>query len=417
VIGQEDRTVKGRTVQMMKRMMDPSRLVATGLAALALALGLPAAPAAAQPLDKNPPSYFLLGRDEVRLKNFDIKTGPMCNIGVNDAGGLLRNTNTSFSAPLIQIAADDCGNAGGDVAQCFCDAGGTKFDTPCDPFPGILADETEATFIAACNTLPGGDFPLVCTPGAQDVEADENADCAPSGLDTALGNQRCDLAPGDYRDIVVRRQATLSLGGGTYNVKSYRAEKDTLLLTSNGPVTLNVCGDADLILGDKGGVVGDCGSLRINYVSSVGAVNLGNRKNNTTADPFMSMHVCAPRAEIKLSRHSNLEGNFFGNTLSSDFDNQGQCCEVKQGLCACFDLVSPTSVQVGDLLTLTGGCDLTNLTAVTVCGVPCAIQTQTPAQVTCTVADPGVALPVDCDVVGISGTGEFKSVILVTVNP
>jgi hypothetical protein len=398
--------------------MRASRIVGITFAVLCTAATFAASPAAAQPLSTDPATYFILGRDEVRLKDFQIETGPACNIGVNNAGGLLRNTDGSFSSPLNQIGADNCGAAGGDIAQCFCNAGGGKFDETCVGFPGILLDETLATYIAACNTMPGGDFPMPCVAGVLNVTADDGKDCVPLAADSNAGNMRCDLPPGDYGHIEVNRKAALSLDGGVYNIASYHADRDTILLTTNGQSTVNVCGDDEFDFGDKGAVIGECGSLRLNYISSVGAVNLGNRKNNTTADMFMTLHVCAPQAEIKLSRHNNLEGNFFANFASSDFGNRGRCCEVAQaGLCACFDVVAPASVQVGDDLTLSGGCDLSNVSAVTVCGVDCPISMQDDTQIVCTVPDPGVALPTACDVVGVSGTGEFKSNTQVTVTP
>lgn len=399
--------------------MGSFKTVVCALAVVAAGVPSLAGPVAAQPLSTDPADYFILGRDEVRLKDFDIMAaGPGCNVGVNNAGGLLRSTSSSFFAPQSQVAADDCGAAGGDVSQCFCDAGGVQFDEVCAGFPGILADETLATYIAACNELPGGDFPMPCTAGVQDVTVDENGDCDPLALDSNPGNMRCDLPAGDYAHIEVNRKATLSLDGGLYNVDSYHADRDTLLLTIGAPVTLNVCGDDPMIFGDKGAVIGECGSLRINYVSSVGYVNIGNRKNNGNADMFFTAHICAPQVEIKLSRDNALEGNYFTDFASSDFGNRGRCCEVQDaGLCACFDVVAPTSLQVGDDLTLSGGCGLAAITGVTVCGVNCPISFQDDMQVVCTVPDPGVALPTNCDVIGISGTGEFKSNTQVTINP
>ncbi len=379
---------------------------------------LSAQPVQAQPLSTDPVSYFILGRDEVRLKNFEILSGAGCNIGVNNAGGLLLNTDKRFSAPFAQIGAADCGAAGGDISQCFCDAGGVKFDEMCVAFPGILADETLATYIAACNELPGADFPTPCVAGVQDVFVDDDEDCDPLVVDSNPGNMRCDLPPGDYGHIEVDRKGTLSFDGGVYNIDSYHSDRHTNVLTTSGPVTVNVCGDDNFVLGDQGAVIGECGSFRLNYVSSVGFVNLGNRKNVNAADAFLTMHVCAPEAVLKLSRGNTLEGNFFMNLSSSDINTRGRCCEVQQaGLCACFDVVDPTDLQIGDDLTLSGGCDLSNITQVTVCGVDCPISMQDDANVVCTVPDPGVVLPTNCEVVGVSGTGEFKSNTLVTINP
>jgi hypothetical protein len=302
--------------------MRPTR-PALALFALGLTLLLAGSSASAQPLDRTPEGFLLLGRNAIKEKDFKVLTpGPGCNIGVNNLGGTFRNNDAGFSmAPMTQLAADDCTAAGGTVAQCFCNTGG-HFNVPCDPFPGpILADETDATFIAACNKLPGGDFPTPCTAGGPDVTVDKASDCVPPGVDDVLGNGVCDLKPGSYGTVDVNRKGAITFIGGVYNLNKYSGDRDTIV-TVSVLSTVNVCGNDDLRFGDSGVINSGCGLFRLNYAGT-GEVNLGVRK---TGD--ISMHVCAPFGNINLRRNNSIEGNFFGNSENADFNNVGKCCSL-----------------------------------------------------------------------------------------
>lgn len=66
----------------------------------------------------------------------------------------------------------------------------------------------------------------------------------------------------------------------------------------------------------------ECGDLRVNYVSAAGNVNVGTSKTGA-----VTMHACAPNAEIRLRRGNLLEGNYFARVVVSDANGQGRCCD------------------------------------------------------------------------------------------
>jgi len=247
-----------------------------------------------QPLDRDPTSYHILARENLGLKNYQLVTpGPGCNIGVNDADGTLTSTSGSAGAASdTQIVADDCSLASGSIDQCFCNRSG--FGGICLPFAApILPSDQDADFIAACNALPGGDFPMACVAGAQNVDANKNADCSPAAVDAVPGNAACDLPAGAYGAVKVDDAAVLNLLGGTYTVESYRAGTNASLMVL-APSTLDVCGNDDLKLGDQGPLVAACDALRVNYAGQ-GVVNLGVSKQGV-----ITMRLCAPFAHLRM---------------------------------------------------------------------------------------------------------------------
>jgi hypothetical protein len=378
--------------------------------------------AAAQPLDRDPVSYHILARQSANLKDYHLRgTGGVCNIGVNDVGGSLGTSAMGarkFQMDVGQLVADDCSSASGDITQCFCNAGGGKFTVACDAWPpALLADDSDAVFIAGCNDgLDGGDFPAAFVTGPTNVACPKNGDCVPAGVDLQLGNDKCDLAPGDYKTVSPATGCTMVLGG-LYNVADWLSAKSTRLEIA-APTTLNVAGDTDeLRFGDNGTIVSTCGQLRVNYRGPLAkpndrVVNLGR-----AMDGPVTMELCAPFALLRLRNDNQLRGHFFANAVQSDFNNEGECCEGSTA-CGCFDVVAPASVAVGGTLTLTGGCDLSSIGAVRVCGVDCPIVLpRDPAEIQCTVPLPPGALPQACVVEGVSSAGVFESSTLVTVTP
>jgi hypothetical protein len=122
------------------------------------------------------------------------------------------------------------------------------------------------------------------------------------------------------------------------------------------------------------------------------------------ASGLFLMDLCAPHALLRMRNSNTLQGHFFADQVRSDFNNVGICCA--RGECGCFDEVSPTTLPTtGGTITLSGGCDLENITAVTVCGLPCPITYQDPSRIECT-APPGTGT---CQIEGESGTGTFIS--------
>jgi len=394
------------------------RRIGLGAAAAACSAAL----AAAQPLDRDPASYHILARSSANLKDYHLRgNGGVCNIGVNDVGGSLGTSalgTRRFVMDVGQLVADDCASASGDVAQCFCNAGGNKFDVACVAWPpALLADDSDAVFVAACNDgLDGGDWPGVFVTGPTDVACPKNGDCVPPAADLQPGNQKCDLAPGAWKTVTPASGCTMVLGG-TYHVADWLSAKNVRVEVAS-PTTLNVAGDTDeLRFGDNGTIVGTCGQLRVNYRGPLAkpndrVVNLGR-----AMDGPIAMDLCAPFALLRLRNDNQLRGHFFANAVQSDFNNEGECCEGSTA-CGCFDVVAPTTVGVGGVLTLTGGCDLSTIAAVRVCGVDCPIVLpRDPAQIECTVPLPPGALPQACPVAGVSSAGVFTSNTTVTVTP
>jgi hypothetical protein len=378
--------------------------------------------AAAQPLDRDPVSYHILARQTANLKDYHLRgTGGVCNIGVNNVGGSLGTSamgSRKFTMDVGQLVADSCSSASGDVAQCFCNAGGTKFTVPCAGWPpAVLADNSDAVFIAACNDgLAGGDYPGLFLTGGTNVSCAKNADCVPAAADLQPGNQKCDLAPGSYKTVSPATGCTVVMSG-QYDVADWLSAK-SVRFEVTGPTTLNVAGDTqELRFGDNSTLVSTCGQLRVNYRGPLAkpndrVVNLGR-----AMDGPVTLDVCAPFALIRLRNDNQLRGHFFGNAIQSDFNNEGECCESSTA-CGCFDVVAPTTVAVGGTLALTGGCDLSTISAVKVCGVDCPIVLpRDPAKVECTVPLPPGVLPQSCAVEGVSSAGVFESNTKVTVTP
>jgi hypothetical protein len=403
--------------------------------------------AAAQPLDRDPASYHILARSSANLKDYHLRgNGGTCNIGVNNVGGDLGTSalgSRRFMMDVGQLVADDCSSAAGDIVQCFCNQGGGKFNVACAAWPPpLLADDSDATFIAACNDgLAQGDFPAVFVTGATDIGCPKNGDCVPGGADLQPGNQKCDLAPGNYKTVNPSTGCTMVLGG-VYNVADWIAPRGTRLEIAS-PTTLNVAGDTDeLRFGDNVELIAVCGEFRVNYRGPAKpgdrVVNLG-RAN----DGPVTMDLCAPFALVRLRNDNELRGHYFANTVQSDFNNEGECCDGTTD-CGCFDAVAPTTVAVGGKLTVTGGCDLSNLSQIRVCGTDCPIVLpRDPMQIECTVQAPAtggcsisgvqcttavdcpvvaetcnpVPLPRVCTVEGVSSAGVFRSATSVTVTP
>jgi hypothetical protein len=416
-------------------------------AVAALVLGT-AGGTSAQPLDRTPASYHILARTSASLKDYHLfGNGGSCNIGVNDVGGNLGTSAAGarkFEMDVGQLVADDCSQAAGNVNQCFCNAGGNKFNKPCDPWAApILADDSDATFIKACNDgLAQGDYPAVFVFGATDVGCPKNGDCVPAAADSQLGNGKCDLIPGDYGMVNPSSGCTMVLSG-VYNVADWNSAKNGRIEVAS-PTTLNVAGETEeLKLGDNGELMALCGQFRINYRGPLAkpndrVVNVGRANNG----PY-SFDLCAPFALLRLRNNNQLRGHFFADAVQSDFNNEGECCGGTTD-CGCFDAVAPTTVAVGGKLTLTGGCDLSNISQVRVCDTDCPITLpRDPTMIECTVAAPtdkhcsvcGIActvnadcpgvgetcdpvpLPRTCNVDGVSSAGFYRNATTVTVTP
>lgn len=385
----------------MKFMRRSQGVLGAALVVYALASAYAAEP------ERSPTAYHILGRTSLSLKDYRL-TSKGCNIGVNDCGG--QTTCPGFMADDTQLVADQCVEGGGDVYQAFCNIGGCPPRVPpvetwtCP----ILADQSDATFIAACNMLPGGNFPAVFTSTDWKVTAPKDGgDCVvqcvggncplPQPADSDPGNGKCDLPPGDYGQVTALNDSIISFDGGVYNLLSYQNGK-SVIMEFKAQTTLNVSQDTEMRFNDGARVVAECGDLRINFEGGrTKAEDLVLGKNSIiTAD------ICVPYGRIRLGNSNSLTGHFFGKTVNSDFGNDGRCC---LGNCGCFDVFTPNPVCQGASLDITGGCDLNNISEIKICGVVAPIVSRSAEKITVTV--PNVGAPQSCTVVGKSATGTF----------
>jgi hypothetical protein len=99
--------------------------------------------------------------------------------------------------------------------------------------------------------------------------------------------------------------------------------------------------------------------------------------------------------------------------VSADRSDHGVCCEP--GKCTCVDNFSPLTAKVGEVVTFNSGCDLTNATGVTICGIDAPIQTSNVNVMTVKV---GAGTPVgSCPVEIASSAGTFKTLGNITIKP
>src|SRR5262249_36637742 len=108
-----------------------------------------------------------------------------------------------------------------------------KFGTP------IIAGTCDAGCqpnAAALGALCGIPDPFPACTAAKSVTANIGADCQPASADVALGNGRCDLAPGSYGAVRAMNFAELRLTGGSYAVCSLTAARGAVVSTGASAV-------------------------------------------------------------------------------------------------------------------------------------------------------------------------------------
>ncbi len=352
------------------RFVGIARRGVSGVAvAVAMSVGL-SSPSGAQPLRTDLSSYFVFAQRNASLK--DLRLNDRCNVGVgckqpsdNSSCGVVNLDDVLFGDGS-QIAGDVVRiRSGGNVFQVFRNssnplAGVIIRQPPVQPLPNPIVPGSCGQ---GCSTNPapieaacGFPNPFPSCDASKGIVAKPGKDCPG---DTATGNGRCDLPPGTYGTIEVQNGAGMTLTTGTYVACSFRVGKNA-----------EVLGSASLILVPEGGffrvnnssLVGQqCGDITV-FVKGVGDVSLG--KSSTIA-----AKICAPQSTIGLGNGNQLTGQFIGDTVVADFGNNGQCCDR----CTCFSDFTPKVAHVGDIVTLTGGCDMSNATAVKICDIAAPI--------------------------------------------
>jgi len=285
-------------------------------------------PGPGAPLRREMDAYFALGQRTVRIK--DLQLDSPCNVGVNCAGvtqngscGVLSMENATFGTGS-QAVGDTVfvRQAGARLWQLFRNDGGPLTNVeilapPEMPFtPPVIPNTCNAScqpdvaaLEAACGFPPS--FPE-CD-GSRSVRALPLADCA---FDATPGNQRCDLAPGVYGRLSVLRGARVALGAGDYVFCGLKVGRDATVEADGTKVLLPVGGS---FKATNGSTVGeDCGDLTV-LLKGHGVVSFGRHA-------LIASRICAPQGFLRLGHGNTLIGQFIGDTILADSQNQGRCC-------------------------------------------------------------------------------------------
>jgi hypothetical protein len=396
---------------------------------LALALVVAtAAAASAGPAD--PPLNRNLG---AYLKNF-ILSSP-CNIGVNCKQPTTSSEcgNAIFEDPNFadgsQLAADivKFSVSGGSVWQVFRNGGSSTVGTTIrhpgmqpdgtnllDPLP-ILQGDPDGDGNPTCgpNCTPDyGDieklcgFPTVfpgCNPGLP-ITVANGADCNPLAQDQVPGNGRCDLAAGAYGDLQVQNFGKVTFQGGDYEFCSVTYGRNTNTI-ADAPSVINIPAPGSMNVNNESTFGTKCGDITV-HMKGAGTFSLGRNVN-------VNAFVCAPQALVTLGDSNKLTGQFVGDVVQSNKNNDGFCCGGG-GSCTCVDTFAPTTAKVGDTITFTSNCDLNNATAVTICGINANISTKSASELKA-VVPAGASGP--CVVKISSAVGTYTAAGTLTVTP
>ena len=371
---------------------------AVGLAVLGFAL-----PAHAQPLNRSLGAYCIFAQEGLSLKN--IKIDSACNVGVNCAQPTPNSAcgRADFANPMFatgsQLASDAVTfNApGGVLWQLFTnhpfntanvtinDPPVTTFATPiiagtCDP-GCVPHPDAIATFCKIPSPFPA---------------------CCPGNPVTVASGATVNLAPGCYGTITVANGGTLNLSAGAYDICDFAAAQRTVI-TGSGTV-INLADSGSFAVGNDS-MFGkqQCGDFTV-LIEGQGDFNLGRRVQ-------FAGQVCGPNASLHLGHSANLVGQFIGLQVFANHDDTLTACTMG-GKCTCFDSFTPTTASVGQTITFTSACDLTNATAVKICGITTPIVTQSMSTLTVKVpagASGSCAVEVD------SSVGSFVSNTKLTV--
>lgn len=407
------------------------RRLACGVALLGT-LGGVATASGNPPLRRDLPAYFIFANRTARLKNMTLSDA--CNIGVN-----CQRPNTSsecgkliFENPTLAQGSQAAGDGtfftvpNGSVWQLFRNDFSDPLNGTTIGLPGMQPDGSDAlTPLPILGDLDGDGHPscdAACVTDAGDLEkacgfpdpfpscdsskpviVPANADC--SGVPDAIpGNGRCDLPPGTYGDLVVQAFGRLTFVGGVYDLCSIQAGQHTSTIAA-APTTIHIPDPGTVAIGNQSSWGQKCGDFTI-QVKGTTATTFGRNGS-------MAMNLCAPSTTVNLGHANVLTGQFVGDTVNADADNDGHCCA--SGNCTCVDEFKPSSISVGGTLTLTSACDLTKATAVKICDVTATITLQSASELQVTVPAVG-GTPKSCSVKIISSVGVYTATDTLTVN-
>jgi hypothetical protein len=284
-------------------------------------------PGPGAPLRREIPAYFALAQRSIRLK--DLQLDSPCNVGVNCAS--ITETSLCGSMSMTEATFGEGTQTAGDKVfahkatrlwQLFRNGGGPMsgvellappemtFATPIIP---NTCSETCQPDIAALEAACGFPASLSACDGSRSVFARPLSDC---DLDSAPGNQRCDLAPGIYGQLRVMNDARIALGPGQYTFCSVKIGRNAAV---EADATTILLPDGGSFRAGNGSEVGqDCGDLTV-LMHGRGVVVFGRQA-------LIATRVCAPQAYLRLGHGNTLVGQFVADTISADWNNQARCC-------------------------------------------------------------------------------------------
>jgi hypothetical protein len=285
---------KSRSNTSNTRLARPSMRWRLPLAAIVAAGGLGAGAMGAQVPSRSLPTYVLLAKDKLQMKDFAFTN--VGNVGVNAAGGTIQWGRASFFPDDAQVVADVV-NRAAEHSSLWC----------------LFANDVHSPLgnitIRGCGgqPIPWAPQPLIdplppdpsCTPGSQGVSVAKGASMS--------------LAPGSYGRVRVLNGATLELTGGTYcfgDVKLGRKAK----ISVDAPVDVTSMGK--FISGPYSRLIPASGS-------GVGASDIGVGvagrlvKLSHRAKVWGVFYV--PNGQLRFGRGGNFTGQFVAQTLRSDF--------------------------------------------------------------------------------------------------
>lgn len=284
-------------------------------------------PAPIEPLRREVASYFALAQRSMSVK--DIQLDAPCNVGVNCAAvtqngtcGVLAMADATFGEGT-QVVGDKVffRRPGARLWQLFRNGGGplTDVELLAPPESTFAAPVIPGTCDAGCKPNVAAleaacGFPATIPEcdNVMGVRATPDADCL---FDSLPGNKQCDLAPGVYGRLRVMNDSRLALSPGQYvfcGVKVGRnaaveADGTTILMTRSS-----------FKVGNGSEVGADCGDLTV-LMRGFGVVSFGRHT-------LVASRVCAPQAYMRLGHGNTLIGQFVGDNVTSDSNNQGRCC-------------------------------------------------------------------------------------------
>ena len=295
-----------------------------------LLLLVPGLALAAGPLDRDPASYLILGQKTVAVKDLEVQA-PGCNVGVNcprtaanNRCGYLQLKGATVAQPGQVVGDGTCGR--GLFWEVFrnnpgqCDPTSSMIANPginpdgSEPFvPPILAN-ADLDANPSCSDLCQVDrddvaiacgvaLPLPSCDPIKPIVVQADADCPP--FDTALGNFRCDLPPGQYGAIKVLTGGTLAFNAGTHVACSLSGGPSSRI-TNAGSATVLIPGKGRVKLNNDGSHGCACGGLKL--VTERGTISLGKR-GQVDAD------VCSIDGMVRLGNSNSLRGHFFGDKI------------------------------------------------------------------------------------------------------